>query len=147
MYAKITNGNVEQYPYTLGNLRRDNSAVSFPKTIPEETLNQYNVFKVEKIDRPSINELVEFVSEVNPINANSKWVQQFVVTQYTQEQAVQNVKLHRNNLLAASDWTQVADAPVDKAAWATYRQALRDVPGQEGFPWDITWPEVPGNAD
>ena len=34
----------------------------------------------------------------------------------------------RDLLLAASDWTQVADAPVDRDAWATYRQALRDFP-------------------
>lgn len=49
----------------------------------------------------------------------------------------------RDNLLVASDWTQVADAPVDQAAWAVYRQALRDVPSQEGFPVDITWPTKP----
>jgi len=49
----------------------------------------------------------------------------------------------RNTLLAASDWTQVADAPVDQAAWATYRQALRDITSQEGFPEAITWPVAP----
>ena len=49
----------------------------------------------------------------------------------------------RGNKLSASDWTQVADAPVDKAVWATYRQALRDVTAQSGFPWTITWPDAP----
>lgn len=49
----------------------------------------------------------------------------------------------RNALLTASDWTQVADAPVDQAAWATYRQALRDVPDQAGFPTDVSWPVAP----
>ena len=49
----------------------------------------------------------------------------------------------RNTLLAASDWTQVADAPVDQAAWATYRQELRDITSQEGFPEAITWPVAP----
>jgi len=49
----------------------------------------------------------------------------------------------RNQLLAETDWTQVADATVDKAAWATYRQALRDVPAQSGFPNTITWPTEP----
>ena len=38
------------------------------------------------------------------------------------------MRVHRDRLLAASDWTQTADAPVDKAAWAAYRQALRDFP-------------------
>lgn len=49
----------------------------------------------------------------------------------------------RNALLASSDWTQVADAPVDQAAWATYRQALRDITIQAGFPEQINWPEAP----
>jgi len=53
------------------------------------------------------------------------------------------VRAERDALLAASDWTQVADAPVDQAAWATYRQALRDVPSQIGFPENVEWPSEP----
>ena len=53
------------------------------------------------------------------------------------------VRKSRGEKLADSDWTQVADAPVDKAVWATYRQALRDITTQEGFPWTITWPDAP----
>jgi hypothetical protein len=49
----------------------------------------------------------------------------------------------RNSLLTASDWTQVADAPVDQVAWATYRQELRDLTTQAGFPETIDWPAVP----
>jgi hypothetical protein len=49
----------------------------------------------------------------------------------------------RDQLLSASDWTQVADAPVDQAAWAVYRQSLRDVPQQAGFPSNVTWPSKP----
>lgn len=45
--------------------------------------------------------------------------------------------------VGAFDWTQVADAPVDKAAWATYRQALRDITSQVSFPDSITWPTEP----
>ena len=55
----------------------------------------------------------------------------------------ESVRNKRTQLLKDSDWTQVADAPVDQAAWATYRQALRDVPTQAGFPWDIQWPTKP----
>lgn len=50
----------------------------------------------------------------------------------------------RDRLLAACDWTQLPDVPIEtKSAWATYRQALRDVPQQAGFPTDIVWPEAP----
>jgi hypothetical protein len=58
------------------------------------------------------------------------------------EQA-KNVRQQRNDKLKDSDWTQVDDAPVDKAAWAAYRQALRDITAQAGFPWTIDWPEQP----
>lgn len=58
------------------------------------------------------------------------------------EQA-QAIRQQRNQKLIESDWTQVADAPVDKAAWATYRQALRDITAQEGFPHNVVWPTSP----
>lgn len=55
----------------------------------------------------------------------------------------EDARNHRDALLTASDWTQVADANVDQAAWATYRQALRDIPQQAGFPENIIWPTMP----
>ena len=58
------------------------------------------------------------------------------------EQA-KSVRASRGEKLKDCDWTQVADAPVDKAVWATYRQALRDITAQSGFPWTITWPVEP----
>lgn len=54
-----------------------------------------------------------------------------------------SVRSIRNALLSACDWTQVADSTADKQAWATYRQALRDVPSQAGFPRDVQWPTQP----
>jgi hypothetical protein len=54
-----------------------------------------------------------------------------------------SVRTQRNEKLSGSDWTQVADAPVDKQVWATYRQALRDITTQDGFPWSVTWPDAP----
>ena len=55
------------------------------------------------------------------------------------EQA-KSVRTSRNDKLKECDWTQITDATADKATWATYRQALRDVTSQPGFPWAITWP-------
>jgi hypothetical protein len=53
------------------------------------------------------------------------------------------LRIERNRRLAASDWTQVADAPVDAAAWATYRQALRDMPDTTSDPHNPAWPTAP----
>ena len=58
------------------------------------------------------------------------------------EQAA-SVRAARNSKLAACDWTQLADSSADKPAWATYRQSLRDVTGQAGFPWNVTWTVEP----
>jgi len=61
----------------------------------------------------------------------------------TAELAAQ-ARAQRDSLLVESDWTQLPDVPEStRAAWAQYRQALRDVPQQSGFPNTITWPERP----
>ena len=65
----------------------------------------------------------------------------------TQEQLAAAVRATRDAKLTACDWTQLADAPLSaevKAAWSTYRQALRDITAQAGFPQDVTWPSEPG---
>ena len=53
------------------------------------------------------------------------------------------VRQTRTQMLKDSDWTQVADSTADKTAWAAYRQDLRDITAQAGFPWTIDWPERP----
>jgi len=53
------------------------------------------------------------------------------------------LRMARDSRLAASDWTQAPDAPVDREAWATYRQALRDLPANTTDPRDVAWPEEP----
>jgi len=53
------------------------------------------------------------------------------------------IRNERTKKLAETDWTQLTDAPVNSAAWGTYRQALRDVTAQETFPWEVEWPTQP----
>ena len=54
-----------------------------------------------------------------------------------------SVRSSRNQKLSDSDWTQISDSTADKTAWGTYRQSLRDVTSQAGFPWTVEWPEQP----
>ena len=61
----------------------------------------------------------------------------------TDEQKWEQIKLWRNQELAFTDWTQLPDAPVDKAAWATYRQSLRDLPAQGGKSDAAVFPKKP----
>jgi DNA-directed RNA polymerase specialized sigma subunit len=61
----------------------------------------------------------------------------------TDAELAAEVRAQRNSLLAASDWTQVLDAPVNQSAWAEYRQHLRDITAQPGFPANVIWPSKP----
>ena len=55
----------------------------------------------------------------------------------------ERMRLHRDRLLKESDWTQVADAPVDRQAWATYRQTLRDFPATWTPSPEADFPDTP----
>lgn len=82
----------------------------------------------------------------------SEWIYEELPTEKeekrekTKEEKEQAARNERNLRLTFTDWTQLPDAPLtaeQKAAYATYRQALRDVPAQSGFPDAIEWPEEP----
>jgi predicted metal-binding protein len=54
------------------------------------------------------------------------------------------IREQRDQKLFSTDWTQAFDVPqATKDKWAIYRQALRDIPQQEGFPWAVVWPTQP----
>jgi hypothetical protein len=80
-----------------------------------------------------------------------KMVSEGVLTDIPEDQLVaeaikkawRELRLSRRRLLNNSDWTQVPDAPVDSAAWAVYRQQLRDLPANTADPRDVVWPEPP----
>lgn len=63
-----------------------------------------------------------------------------------QQDDIKSKRQERNALLALSDWTQLNDSPVNRATWAIYRQALRDLPQQAGFPHVIDWPVAPNGS-
>jgi len=83
-----------------------------------------------------------FDADGNAVVINEDLVESKIPELIAERQASQ-ARSQRDALLSQSDWTQVSDAPVDQAAWADYRQALRDVPQQAGFPTEITWPQKP----
>ena len=141
-------GAVERYPYSLWNLRNDYPNVSFPQDPAAEVLEDYNVRIVTSTTPPEAaynQDLSESVALLDGV-----WTQQWsLVDAPAEDVAARNdaqsrtVRSYRNDLLKESDWTQLEDATADKTAWASYRQALRDVPSQAGFPHNVTWPTTP----
>lgn len=65
------------------------------------------------------------------------------VDQAIQAQLSTKIRAERNTLLRATDYTQLADSTPDSNDWLSYRQALRDIPAQAGFPFEVTFPSVP----
>ena len=153
MYVKITNGSVDTYPYNVGQLRRDNPNTSFPKQIPDDMLESYGLLPVTYTEMPSINDRTQMAEQASsPSLVDGAWTIGWTTSSKTAEEtqawddniAASN-RGQRDSLLTQSDWTQVADAPVDATAWSTYRQALRDLPSHANWPNlnDGDWPVKP----
>jgi len=151
MFAYVEDGQIEVYPLDINTLKRKHPNVSFPKKLTDLSEPEaWNVFPVLAVNPPTYDEATHFLEEGSPALADGQWQQTWSVIAYSDrelaiaaDQQTQQVRADRNRLLVESDWTQLADSPVDKTAWATYRQALRDLPQQVGFPSDVTWPVAP----
>ena len=171
MYVKLTNGQPSQFPYTVGQFRRDNPDTSFPKTIPDTMLRRHGVYRVTELERPTHDPLTQnlvrdelpqreiiryateedvtdpITGEVNsdeigqPIYGN-EWEIGFTVENKSQEEAERNVRNHRDMLISETDWRFRSDMTPSQE-WIDYCQALRDIPQQEGFPYSVTWPTKP----
>lgn len=146
-----------EYPISEIEIRTKFPNVSFPEIFvcPE------NYAFVFSVPQPEYDSVTQYVTESAPVlTTKNTWEQQWQLikkyaTQTEEDAAISehataqidelsaSLRQQRNNLLSESDWTQVLDAPVDRAAWAAYRQQLRDVTSQPGFPHAITWPQKP----
>lgn len=150
MYAFVADGIVTNSNLSLNIWRNEHPQVSLPALPSEEQLNEQGIYSVSFTPQPFIDYTQNAESSV--VFDGEKCVQEWLVspaseqeiTERTSEQAIK-VRSERNGKLATCDWTQLTDAPVDAATWAGYRQALRDITSQEGFPWQIDWPIAPAS--
>lgn len=142
MYVKLLNNTPNKFPYNLGELKKENPNTSFPDPMSNSTLADFDVYPVTPTTAPVFDNTTHRLRNWVE-NTNQEWRQTWTIQQLPEEQASANVRGKRDRLLVDSDWTQLPDAPVDAAAWATYRTALRDVTDQTGFPWNVTWPVAP----
>jgi len=151
MYIKVTNGVIEKYPYSIGELRKDNPGTSFPKNPSNELLAEWNVFPVTPVGAPSVDH-TKHVNEGTPVY-DGGWKQTWVVTDASQEEIdeatesqAERVRSDRDSRLAKTDWMVIKHLELNEnipGKWEVYRQDLRDVPQQPGFPWNVTWPIEP----
>lgn len=150
MFIKIAKDGNHTYPYFPAMLQREYPNTSFPRAFGSDVLAAYGVFKVFDTPKPKTGPLERAVETTPAQDAEGNWVRTWSIVQLTpDERAVRRqeyaarIRERRDQLLRESDWTQVLDTKVDVAAWAAYRQQLRDVPSLPGFPLNIEWPTPP----
>lgn len=127
---------------------KENNGPAWDRTTPEvlEALNADPVFEGPQAQPTRYQ--TTFRDGVEQIDG--KWYTKYSVADMDAEaitakdaEQAKSVRADRNQKLKDTDWTQLIDAPVDRQAWLVYRQDLRDISMQTGFPWDITWPVQP----
>ena len=152
MYIKLTNGTPTTY--TIGQLRKDNPNTSFPKNIPDSLLAEFGVFPVTVAEMPTYAERTQTITQnETATQVNGAWVYGWTVADKTAEEVAayetakgMSVRSQRDEKLAETDWMVIKATETGVALateWATYRQALRDVTAQTGFPNEVTWPTKP----
>lgn len=148
MFVKVDNGVAQNY--TIGQLRKENPNTSFPRSIPNEVLADYDVYPAVHGSMPSHDENTQRVVQNDAATLiDGVWTYEYTVEALTSEEAAAllaqkeaDMRAVRDEKLAETDWHGLSDATMS-AEMTTYRQALRDVPEQEGFPNTITWPTKP----
>lgn len=74
MYIKLKNGVIDRYPYSVRELIEDNKNTSFPSEIPEERLNEWDVYSVSYAIKPEDIDGKEIVEDI-PVFDGEKWIQ------------------------------------------------------------------------
>ena len=173
MFVKITNGQVAQYPYTVGDLRRDNPNVSFPKNVSTGVMARYGMFPVgyeaapefdpatHRIEHSNLpeREVIGYYTEEDALTPDmvgepihsGRWVLTKTVVALTAEEIAakteakaKEVRAKRNELLSATDYLALTDNTLSDTTKA-YRQALRDITSHVNFPHlsEEDWPVKP----
>ena len=147
---------------TIKQFKANYPNTSFPKEITVEILNSYGYDPVLLGEPATVTPPYEVSTRDGEEQIDGQWYSRFVVgpiffgneesTAAEHEadyragvdaDAARTARKDRNSKLTQTDWTQLADSSANATDWSTYRQALRDVSSQPGFPHDVTWPTKP----
>lgn len=135
-----------------GEIRGMHPNTSFPKTWSPELVNNLGLDPVLETPAPTTTRYqTAFKDGVEQVNGNWQW--KWKVVEMSDEakaaldaQQAEAVRSTRDQKIAETDWIVIKNLELNQnvpGVWEVYRQALRDVPAQAGFPWDINWPVKP----
>lgn len=156
MFVKLnTNKEIDQYPYSIEKFREEHNNLSLPVALSDAFLANYNVYPVyfgvepDSFDKKTHKKVLKGA----PVLIEDRWVLEWEVVQKSDyeiiietEEFSNYIRKKRDDLLKETDWMATkafeTNTPIPEM-WVIYRQQLRDVTSQEGFPYDIAWPQNP----
>ena len=148
LLIKANGSTVEQYPYSIGLLRKENPNTSFPKQVSAEDMAAFNVYLVTETF-PTVGDGQHLVKVWTPTLSGDDWILDHQAVDLTDAEIAEatavlasNAREQRDKLLAATDFYALSDV-VMTSEMTTYRSDLRAVPAQSEFPTTITWPTAP----
>lgn len=157
---------------TDSQLRSENPNTSFPQVLTPDIIEAFGYDPVLEGPQATTIPPYQYSQRDGVIEIDGQWFTHYIAgpvfKDYVDDQGVTHtaaeqyeqycfardaeqgnvVRVERNKKLADCDWTQLADSPLTpeaKSAWAFYRENLRMVPEQAGFPWNVNWPPAPGS--
>ena len=153
MYAKLNNGAISQYPYTLTELKSDYPSTSFPfDPLSDSDLREaFDVVEVQENPQPDFNAQTHQCIETTPELKNGEWTQAWETKAKTADEKTQadsdqwtEIRNQRNQKLQETDWQMVKalETGEDAGDLRIYRQKLRDIPQEQTDPFSITWPDL-----
>ena len=160
MYRIKSTGEIK----SQGEVRRMFPNTSLPRVWDESVCNHLGIDPIFESPTPTTTRYqtahkngVEFKNDkwmwawtIGPVFTDNEEAtaaeQEAAYVQRIDDEQATRVRADRDKRLTDTDWTQLIDSPFSNdtnGVWQAYRQALRDVPAQEGFPHDVIWPEAP----
>lgn len=155
MYAKINQSGLMKFPYTQEDLSGENPHTNFDFSIPLEAIyaltedaeaNQSSLVPVKVEDAPSdIDPYLKHVKNDLPTLVNGEWVLGWQAVPKTQQELDQYTPVVAEQLNSKIQFNleAIKDSDAQKPEWLEYKQALLDMPSQQGFPWNVVWPSLP----
>lgn len=134
---------------TDSEFRQMHANTSFPVILDKDLLDSFGADPVLEGPQPSLTRYQ--LAAMDGVRQDGEhWVTNWVAIDMDEAarasldaRQAAAIRIDRNRRLADCDWTQLSDAPINGAAWAEYRQSLRDITAQPGFPWELVWPIPP----
>jgi len=141
-------GDVQTYPYSIALLKKDNPNTSFPASPTDAMMEEWDVYPVNiTTETLGADQKRSYASTPSLVDGN--WVLAHTAADMLAEEVeardevkAYGVREDRDSRLAACDWHGLSDNTMS-AEMTVYRQSLRDIPAQAGFPNTITWPDSP----